>query len=1005
MRKTLLFGFFIVVSAIILYSYPNGAATNGIDGTKASGGSGGCGSCHNSGTTDGTKVELDSAGVSVTSYHGGGSYTIKISGSNGSTTSLTHFGFQIAAVKLSGAGSGSAVDAGTFGTLPASVRLTSPATSALPETIIEQSSAITATTGTGGNGSTYVEVIPWTAPVAGTGSVVIYGVLNEASSQSQSKYQVATQITITEAAIAPTIASVSISQTAGTSTICSGGSVTFTATPTNGGTAPTYQWKVNGTAVSGATASTYTTTTLAAGSDAITCVMTSNLSGVTGSPATSNTLTITVNASVTPSVNITSTATTTCSGQNVTFTANPTNGGSAPAYQWKSNGTAISGATASTYSSTTLTNNDVITCVLTSDASCVTTPTATSNAITITISSSITPSVNIASNVGSSICAGQNVTLTATPTNGGSAPTYQWYKNNVIISGATGATYSSTTLANGDAITCVLTSNAACLATTTATSNAITFTITANGTAGVAIASNVGSSICTGQNVTFTATPTNGGSAPTYQWYNGSTAISGATSATYSTTGLTNGEVVTCKMVSNSQCVNNANATSNAITITISGNITPAVSISSNSGTSICTGQTVVFTASPVNGGSSPTYQWYNNGSVISGAMASTYSSSSLANNSAITVVLTSSSLCASPSTATSNVITMNVGSGGTASVSISSSVGTSICSAQSATLTASPTNGGSAPVYQWLLNGSNISGATNASYTPSSIANGDVFAVQLTSNSSCVSQPNVTSSPLTFSVVAGGPAQLSVTSNVGLNICQGTSVTFSATAVNGGSTPGYQWTKNGTNVGSNSAIYIDNALASGDVIACSVSSSLSCASPSTAVSNSLTMNVYPAPVAQVTDSAGILVASTASSYQWFLNNISVANGNNQRLVPNNNGNYTVEVTDVHGCQSISNPFDVTTAGVAELSSLTAVSVYPNPADNTLFVDFNGQTGDSKIVTRLLDMNGRILLENSSVPVSGEKITIDLSSIQSGIYLLQLSQNDASAYRKIVVSK
>ena len=1007
MKKGILLTFFAALVSVIVYSYSGGyAAQAGGDGTKASGGSGGCGSCHNSGTTDATKVELDSAGIAVTSYHPGMSYTVKISASNGSTTTLKYFGFQLTVVKASGAGTANAADAGTWGTtLPTGVQNTSPASSGLSETIIEHRTPINATTGTGTNGSTYVESIPWTAPVAGTGSVVIYGVVNELSSQSTSKYQVATPVTITEAVAVAPIASVSISQTSGSSTICAGNSVTFTATPTNGGTAPTYQWKVNGTAVNGATASTYTTTTLAAGSDAITCVMTSNLSGVTGSPATSNTVTVTVNTSVTPAVSITSTAPSICPNQSVTFTATPTNGGTTPTYQWKKNGTAISGATLSTYTTTTLANGDVITCVLTSNAGCVTSSTATSNSITITTGASVTPAVSIVSGSGNSICTGQSVTLTATPTNGGAGPTYQWYKNGTAISGATSVTYTTTTLANSDVITCVLTSNASCLSTTAATSNAITFTITANGTASVSISASPGNTVCSGQNVTFTATPVNGGSAPTYQWYNGNTAITGATNATYASSSLINGAVITCKIVSNSQCVTTTNATSNAITITLSGAITPAVSITSGSGNSICSGQNVTFTASPVNGGSSPTYQWYNGGNAINGATSSTYSSTSLANGDAISVVLTSSSACASPTTATSNVVTINVATGGAASVSVSSTIGTSICSGQSATLHATPVNGGGAPAYQWMLNGNNIAGATSATYTPTSVANGDVYTVQLTSSSTCVSQPVVVSSPLTFSVVAGGPAQLSISSNVGLNICQGVSVAFNATAVNGGSSPAFQWSKNGNNVGNGSATYIDNALANGDVITCSVTSTLSCASPNTASANTITMNVFAAPVATITDNAGTLVSSPANSYQWYLNNISVNNGTSQTLVPNGNGNYTVEITDAHGCQSISSPFPVTFSGIAEPSALAAISVYPNPVDNTLFVDFKGELGDGKIVTRLLDMKGRVLIENSSMPVSGEKLAIDMSGISTGMYLIQISQNEASVYRKLVVGR
>jgi uncharacterized protein (TIGR02145 family) len=63
-----------------------------------------------------------------------------------------------------------------------------------------------------------------------------------------------------------------------------------------------------------------------------------------------------------PFVTITSSASsnTICNGTNVTFTANAQNFSGTPTYQWYKNGVAISGATSSTYSSTSLSNNDQI---------------------------------------------------------------------------------------------------------------------------------------------------------------------------------------------------------------------------------------------------------------------------------------------------------------------------------------------------------------------------------------------------------------------------------------------------------------------------------------------------------------------------------------------------------------------------------------------------------------------------------------------------------------------
>ncbi len=86
-------------------------------------------------------------------------------------------------------------------------------------------------------------------------------------------------------------------------------------------------------------------------------------------------------------------------------------------------------------------------------------------------------------------------------------------------------------------------------------------------------------SICQGQPVTFTATQTNGGTNPFYQWkVNGNNA--GTNSPTYTTNTLTSGQVVTCMMTltSASACSNLVTATSNPLTVNCmaTGVVSPA---------------------------------------------------------------------------------------------------------------------------------------------------------------------------------------------------------------------------------------------------------------------------------------------------------------------------------------------------------------------------------------------------------------------------------------------
>ncbi len=366
----------------------------------------------------------------------------------------------------------------------------------------------------------------------------------------------------------------SVTINASTTSFCAGTSVTFTTSAVNQGATPVYQWKKNGVNV--ATGATYTTTTLA-NNDTIKCIMTSSQTCAID-PSTSNAIVVTVSPSVTPTISIAASATTICSGTNITFTANGANGGIAPTYVWKKNGTTV-GTNSSTYSSTTLANNDVITCVFTSNAGCVSTNNITSNSITITVNTSSTPSVSISA-ANTTICAGTAITFTAAPINGGTSPTYQWYKNNNPISGATNVSYSTLTAANNDVFKCILTSNSACATAPTATSNNITVTVNPQP---------IASTITAGGPTTFCA----GGFAILSGNNNGGAWSNGATTSSITVT------------TSGSYFVTNSNSCGsiNSNTINIIANPTPTAStITAGGATTFCAGNTVTLSGNN-NGG------------------------------------------------------------------------------------------------------------------------------------------------------------------------------------------------------------------------------------------------------------------------------------------------------------------------------------------------------------------------------------------------------------------
>ncbi len=197
---------------------------------------------------------------------------------------------------------------------------------------------------------------------------------------------------------------------------------------------------------------------------------------ITASDGTSQpTQTLTVTAAVTPTIAISPAAIDTCQGSAVIFSAVITNGGTNPVYQWQLNGQNI-GGNSSTFTSSNLNTNDQIACVLTSDVVCATSAMATSNLASFTIDQPAPPTVSILSTATGSVCPGTELDFIATAVSPGNSLGYQWQVNGLNV-GANSATFSSSRLANGDLVTCVLTSAGKCLIDPTALSNTITVSI------------------------------------------------------------------------------------------------------------------------------------------------------------------------------------------------------------------------------------------------------------------------------------------------------------------------------------------------------------------------------------------------------------------------------------------------------------------------------------------------------------------------------------------------
>lgn len=325
-----------------------------------------------------------------------------------------------------------------------------------------------------------------------------------------------------------------------------------------------------------------------------------------------------------------------CTGNSVTFTATPKGG--TPTFRWYVNGVR-NGVTTSTFTSSTLANNDIITCKTFYVGACGADSTE-SNYIQLKVSSTALASVDNTVITGTNPgCAGLPLVFRAIVAGGGTTPSYSWRRNGLTVGGNVD-TFASSALVAGDRIWCRVTpGGGGTCSTTPVNSDTITISFsTIIPSANIALTAGAIPS-CDSTELTFTATPINGGSAPSYQWYKNNAIVAGANAPFFTESLLITNDTVQCRVISNHPCITAGTgdtAWSNKIVIVRDPRFNPTLSVSITRGTNPgCLDSLLEFTATGIDGGGSPLLIWYVNGSLA--AYGSVYGSTSFVDNDTIT--------------------------------------------------------------------------------------------------------------------------------------------------------------------------------------------------------------------------------------------------------------------------------------------------------------------------------------------------------------------------------
>ncbi len=678
----------------------------------------------------------------------------------------------------------------------------------------------------------------------------------------------------------------------GPTTFCQGGSVTLTANAPN----PTqYLWS------NGATTPTINVNT----SGTYSCT-------VNGTIALSP-ITVTVNSIPSTPIISTNGPTTFCIGGNVTLTSSSS-----------INNTWSNGATSQ---SITVTNSGAYS-VTVSNGTC----SATSIPKTIVVNT--TPSTPTISNSGSTtFCAGGSVTLTSSSTTGNVWSTgattqsivvttpgsYTVYVSNGTCTSGTSAPKTvvvnpvpstPTIFANGPTTFCIggsvsLTSSSSTGNTWSNFSTAQSITVSNSGNYSVTVSNGtctatstlttvsvinnpvinsqpISQAVNPNTTVQFTASSLSPGVSYQWQVNNGSgfTNISnggqysGANSSTLVISNVLNAQnnyQYRC-VVSNSSC----NVNSNDASLTVYC-LTPAVNLAGSN--TFCQGtQANLFAAS----GSGYTYQWFRNGSVISGAATANYAATIAGSYS----VRIDSGGCygISPAQAVSFYSLPNVG--------ISNSAGTLVCSGSPVTL-----NGTGAVSYSW-----NNGVLNNTTFYPTSTNTYQVVGTDIHGCTNSNSTTIVVNGLPTVQSIIGNPSIVPFQSYVyAVNSTPG--ITFNW-LIQGGAIVSGQGTNNVNVMWGSAGPYLLQ-LVQNNANGCSDTSSLAVINSNCSITYTV-QQVGTAPYCQG-DSITLSVATApGTQFQWLLNGAPINNAVNASVIATQSGVYQVQMTQA-GCTALSN--------------------------------------------------------------------------------------------------
>lgn len=157
--------------------------------------------------------------------------------------------------------------------------------------------------------------------------------------------------------------------------------------------------------------------------------------------------------------------------------------------------------------------------------------------------------------------------------------------------------------------------------------------------------------------------------------------------------------------------------------------------------------------------------------------------------------------------------------------------------------------------------------------------------------------------------------------------------------------------------------------------------------------------NVLPSPsTPTISIISANLFSTPANAYQWFLNGSLISGANSQSYTPQQNGFYTVQITDANNCTAFSQKFNYTITGLDQVN-FKAINTYPNPSNGEFYITSDIEIKKAEIM--ILNIVGETIYSETLTSFNSKRI--DLNHISKGCYTLQIDYDGQLLNKKIVI--